>query len=134
MFEFLREFLPDDVIVLIAVFEGRIVRSYLKHHISQLYSCVFQQYFGRHHNLKFICGPPGLQHDSMRALPFYCAWASIIKTKYPTLVKIRKSRKHMRPYNGLRPKIPHKTLENIRKKIERNVTMNLTSRLRQMGN
>ena len=133
MFEFLREILPDDVIILIAVFEGRIVRSYLKQHISQIYSCVFQQYFGRHHNLKFICGPPGLQHDRMRALPFYCAWTTIIKAKYPTLVKIRKSRKHMRPYNGLRPKIPYKTLEKIRKKLERGVTMNLTSRLRQMS-
>ena len=125
MFEFLREFLPDDIIVLIALFEGRIVRSYLKQYISQIYSCVFQQYFGRHNNLKHICGPPGLQHDSMRALPFYCAWATAIKTKNPTLVKSRKSRKHMRPYNGLRPKIPHKTLERIRKKLERDVTTNL---------
>lgn len=133
MFEFLRKKLPDDIIILIAVFEGRVVRAHMKQYISQMYSSVFQQYFGRHHNLKFICGPTGPEHDHMRALPFYCAWTTIIKSKYPHFVKKRKSRKHMRPYNGLTPKIPHKTLQNIRKKLERGVTTNLLHRLRHMS-
>ena len=121
--------LPRDVITLIYLFEGRITRAYLREYISSVYSSVFQTYFGRNHNLKYICGSNDPRFDRMHALPFYSAWTTIIIEKCPHFRKIRKSRKYMRSYHGL---IPDYVLKSTRLRLEKCVRRNYGTRLNSM--
>ena len=126
MFEVLKNRLPEDVLRLIVIFEGRVTRAYLREYISQVYSGVYQSYFGRRHSLKYICGSNDLRFDRMAGLPFYAAWSSIIREKHPEVVKTRKCRKWMRKYLGL---IPPKQLEKQRLAIEGDIRRTYVPRL-----
>ena len=129
MLEFLAANLPRDVITLIYIFEGRITRAYLREYISSVYSSVFQTYFGRNHNLKYICGSNDPRFDQMGALPFYSAWTSLILKKYPHFRKVRKSRKYMREYHGL---IKDYLLRTHRLRLEKSVRTNYDPRLNSL--
>ena len=127
MLEFLVQKLPRDILTLIYLFDGRIVRAHIREYISSVYSSVFQTYFGRNHNLKYICGSNDPRFDSMRGLPFYSAWTTLILDKYPQFRKDRLSRKFMREYRGL---IPLNVLKNARLRIEKSVKKNFNTRLK----
>ena len=129
MLALLKNRLPKEIISLILLFEGRITRAYLREYISQVYSGVFQSYFGRRHSLKYICGSNDVRFDRMAGLPFYSAWSSIIREKHPEFVKTRKSRRWMRNYHGL---IPPKSLEAQRLRIEDVIRTTYTPRLNMM--
>ena len=117
MLLFLRDRLPASLICEIAIFDGRIFRAYLRGYISELYSAVYKSYFGPRHSLKFITG--GFHgNDLLSSLPFYAAWSTKLRAKYPYVLKLRKSRKHMLPYEGV---IPHGRLVKERQKLEINL-------------
>ena len=114
MFLFLLDKLPRDLIIEIALFEGRALRAYLRDYLSQIYVNVYKRYFGHRYTLRTICG--GLNYetwvekgnrnpvpDTMGSLPFYCTWSMAIRQIHPEFVKERVPRKHMRPYLGLVP-------------------------------
>ena len=126
MLEFLVTELPKDIRTLIYIFDGRITRAYLREHISSVYSRVYQTYFGRCHNLKYICGSSDPRFDRMGSLPYYSAWATIIGKKYPQFLKVRKTRKYMRSYHGL---IKDNVLKSCRLRLENNVCTNYETRL-----
>ena len=117
MFQFLRARLPASLVVEIALFEGRVFRAYLRGYISEVYSHAYKRYFGQRHSLKYVTG--GFHTcDLLGSLPFYAAWSSKVRVKYPELLKQRKSRKHMLPYKGI---IPHARLVKEREKLELNL-------------
>ncbi len=117
MLLFLRDRLPDSLICEIALFDGRIFRAYLRGYISEVYSSVYKKYFGHRHSLKYITG--GFhQRDLLSSLPFYAAWSTKLRAKYPEVLKLRKSRKHMLLYRGV---IPHGRLVKERQKLEGNL-------------
>ncbi len=102
MLLFLRDRLPASLLVEIALFDGRVFRAYLREYISEVYSPVYKRYFGHRHSLKYITG--GFHnHDLLSSLPFYAAWSTKIRAKYPEVLKLRKSRKHMLLYRGVIP-------------------------------
>ena len=122
MLHFLLEKLPAEIVTEIALFEGRILRAYLRDYLSQLYVNVYKRYFGYRYTLRTICG--GLNHvtpknipvpDTMGSLPFYTTWSTAIRLSHPEFVKSRKSRKHMRDYVGL---VPEQALIRARLDIE----------------
>ena len=102
MFQFLYAILPKEIVAEIAIFEGRVFRAYLRDYISEVYSGGYKKYFGQRHSLKFITGGFAA-YDSMSSLPFYTAWSTRIRQKYPASIKRRKPRSHMRPYVGIVP-------------------------------
>ena len=117
MFLFLLDKLPRDLIIEIALFEGRILRAYLSDYVCQLYARVYKDYFGYKYTLKVICGgmnDPGYRFNRS-ALPFYTAWSTVWRRAHPECVKKRKPRSHMRPYVGI---VPQKRLVEERKRIE----------------
>ena len=117
MLLFLRDRLPAALICEIALFDGRIFRAYLRGYISEVYSSVYKKYFGSRHSLKYITGGfHGI--DLLSSLPFYAAWSTKLRAKYPYVLKHRKSRKHMLPYEGV---IPHGRLVKERQKLEGNL-------------
>ena len=116
MFLFLLDKLPRDLIIEIALFEGRILRAYLRDYVCQLYARVYKNRFGYKYTLKVVCADlSGLGFDSMSALPFYTAWSTVWRRAHPECVKKRKPRSHMRPYVGI---VPQKRLVEERKRIE----------------
>jgi len=117
MLLFLRDRLPASLLVEIALFDGRVFRAYLRGYISEVYSNVYKRYFGQRHSLKYVTG--GFNScDLLSSLPFYAAWSTKIRIKYPYVLKLRKSRKHMLPYQGV---IPHARLVKERQKLEINL-------------
>ena len=122
MFLFLLDKLPRDIIIEIALFEGRILRAYLSDYVCQLYARVYKDYFGYKYTLKVVCADLsrlGDQFDSMSVLPFYTAWSTVWRRVHPECVKKRKPRSHMRPYVGI---VPEKRLVEERKKIEKRLS------------
>ena len=116
MFLFLLDKLPRDLIIEIALFEGRILRAYLRDYVCQLYARVYKNHFGDKYTLKVVCADlSGLGFASMSALPFYTAWSTVWRRVHPECVKKRKPRSHMRPYVGI---VPQKRLVEERKRIE----------------
>ena len=117
MFNCLLAKLPNDLIIEIALFEGRILRAYLRDYVAQVYSRVYKNYFGYRFTLKIICGG-SVGNDRMAALPFYTAWSTMIRLRHPEFVKQRKPRSHMRPYVGI---VPETRLIEQRLKIEKSL-------------
>ena len=115
MLDFLAGTLPQEIITEIALFEGRVFRAYLRDYVSQVYSRVYKKYFGYRYTLRIITGQIIRGVDRMGSLPFYTAWSTMIRIRYPEFLKKRKPRKHMRPYVGV---VPAKRLERERVKIE----------------
>ena len=126
MLYFLLEKIPACIVAEIALFEGRIIRSYLRDYLSQVYVTVYKRYFGHRYTLRTICG--GLNYetwaqalgtgpvpDQMGSLPFYTTWSTAIRLRHPEYVKTRMPRKHMRPYVGL---VPKQSLIRAREAIE----------------
>ncbi len=88
MLLFLRDRLPASLICEIALFDGRIFRAYLRGYIREVYSNVYKTYFGARHSLKFITG--GFHGcDLLASVPFYAAWSTKIRIKYPEVLKLR---------------------------------------------
>ena len=111
--------LPRDIIIEIALFEGRILRAYLRDYVCQLYARVYKNYFGYKFTLKAICGgvtDPNNKFDRMSAPPFYTAWSTMWRRRHPECVKQRIPRSHMRPYVGI---VPQTRLVEERKRIEK---------------
>ena len=103
MLLFLLDRLPKDILVEIALFDGRILRAYLRDYISEVYTRVYKAYFGHRYTLKFICGRFAPGNDRMMALPFYTSWSAMIRMSHPEVLKRRKPRKYMKPYVGIVP-------------------------------
>ena len=121
MFLSLLDKLPRELIIEIALFEGRVLRAYLRDYVCQLYARVYKNYFGYRYTLKVICGggtDPGYQFNRS-ALPFYTAWSTMWRRAHPESVKKRKPRSHMRPFVGI---VPPKRLVEERKKIEKRLS------------
>ena len=121
MFLSLLDKLPRELIIEIALFEGRVLRAYLRDYVCQLYARVYKNYFGYRYTLKVICGgvtDPGYQFNRS-ALPFYTAWSTMWRRAHPESVKKRKPRSHMRPFVGI---VPQKRLVEERKKIEKSLS------------
>lgn len=116
MLQFLFEKLPRELVVEIALFDGRIFRAYLRDYISEIYARVYKQFFGHRYSLKVICGLITPEVDQMAALPFYTAWSTMIRKRDPSFVKQRKPRSNMRPYVGI---ISKQRLIRERRKIEK---------------
>jgi hypothetical protein len=104
MFQFLLKKLPRDIVVEIALFEGRIFRAYLCEYISELYSGVYMSYFGKRYCLKNITSEFRNYHGLLSPLPFFAAWCTIFRNRFPQTVKVRKPRKFMKPFNDIIPK------------------------------
>lgn len=102
MLQFLYEILPKELVTEIAIFEGRVFRAYLRDYISEVYSSAYKKYFGYTHSLKFITGGFAA-FDQMDSMPFYTAWSTRLRGKYPQSLKRRKPHAHMRPYVGIIP-------------------------------
>jgi len=117
MIHFLLAEIPKEIVELIAIFEGRVLRAYLRDYVSQVYSKIYKQYFGYTYSLKYITGGFN-NHDLLSHLPYYTAWSSVIRTKYPQFVKVRKHKAHMRNLTGL---VSENRLIAERKKIEYNL-------------
>ena len=122
MLHFLLEKIPACIVAEIALFEGRVLRAYLRDDLCQVYVKVYKRYFWHRYTLITICGglnfdtynplPEGWVekkpsyspiHGTMGSLPFYCTWSMAIRQIHPEFVKERVPRKHMRPYLGLVP-------------------------------
>ena len=117
MIHFLLAEIPKEIVELIAIFEGRVMRAYLRDYVSQVYSKIYKQYFGYTYSLKYITG--GFNNDDLLShLPYYTAWSSVIRKKYPHFVKVRKHKSHMRNLTGL---VSENRLIAERKKIEYNL-------------
>jgi len=119
MFLFLLDKLPREIVIEIALFEGRITRAYLRDYVCQLYARVYKNYFGYKYTLKVICGgvtDPDNRFDRMSALPFYTAWSTVWRRVHPECVKRRKPRSYMRPFGKL---VPQKRLIEERIRIEK---------------
>ena len=115
MIECLLAKLPKELVIEILLFEGRIMRAYLRDYIGEVYSKVYKQYFGHRHSLKYVTG--GFSgRDLLSALPFYAAWSTVIRTRQPRFVRKRKCKKHMLKYGDI---IPLFRLAKERKKLER---------------
>ena len=128
MFECLLTKLPKELVIEILLFEGRIMRAYLRDYIGEVYSKVYKRYFGHRHSLKFITGGFS-SRDLLSALPFYAAWSTVIRTRQPKNIRRRKCKKHMLIYNDI---IPLVRLVKERKKIERKLACYFT-RTNPMG-
>jgi len=111
MLLFLLDRLPKEILVEIAIFDGRITRAYLRDYVGQLYSKHYKSYFGYRHSLKYISG-------SLISLPFYSAWSTVIRAKHPEFVKDRFPHAFMRPYLGI---VPEVRLRKERLRIEANL-------------
>jgi hypothetical protein len=117
MIHFLLAELPQEIVELIALFEGRVFRAYLRDYVSQVYSKIYKQYFGYRYSLKYITG--GFNNsDKMSHLPYYTAWSTIIRKKHPAFVKKRTHKGHMRNLHGI---IPERRLVIERKRLEDNL-------------
>ena len=126
MLHFLLEKLPAEIVAEIALFEGRVLRAYLRDYLCQVYVKVYKRYFGHRYTLRTICGGINYEtwaekqplysatHDTMGSLPFYCTWSMAIRQIHPEFVKERVPRKHMRPYVGL---VPEQSLIRERYKL-----------------
>ena len=125
MLHFLLEKLPAELVCEIALFEGRILRAYLRDHICEVYARVYKYYFGYRYTLRVICGTQwkrnrySCRHDQMASLPFYTAWSTMIRQVRPEVVKQRKCKIHMRPYVGI---ISPARLKRERLKIEKEMS------------
>jgi len=115
MLQFLLKKLPKELVAEIALFEGRIFRAYLCDYVSEVYSGVYMSYFGRRYSLKCITMEFKRFHTLLSPLPFFAAWSTIFRAKFPQVVKIRKPHKFMRPHVGI---IPEKRLLRERKAME----------------
>ena len=139
MIESLLSKLPKELVIEILLFEGRIMRAYLRDYIGEVYSKVYKRYFGHRHSLKYVTG--GFSgRDLLSALPFYAAWSTVIRTRQPKFLRKRKCKKHMLKYGDI---IPLVRLAKERKKLERTLAHYFTvgsywqdrsSILRHMGN
>ena len=109
MLKFLEAILPKEIIIEIAIFDGRILRAYLRDYVSQLYARTYKEYFGYRYTLRVITGGHAIGHDTMGGLPFYAAWSTLMRQGHPERVKVRKPRIHMRPYVGIIP--PHRLVK-----------------------
>ena len=125
MLHFLLADLPNEIVELIALFEGRVLVAYLRDYVSQVYSRVYKQYFGYKFSLKYITGgyvadhayyTPEYEAFDMGHLPYYCAWSTVTRKKHPEFVRSRRHRGHMRNLWGL---ISYKRLERERTRIEK---------------
>ena len=125
MLHFLLADLPNEIVELIALFEGRVLVAYLRDYVSQVYSRVYKQYFGYKFSLKYITGgyvadhayyTPEYEAFDMGHLPYYCAWSTVTRKKHPEFVRSRRHRGHMRNLWGL---ISEKRLERERTRIEK---------------
>lgn len=117
MLQFLLAEIPKEIVELIALFEGRVFRAYLRDYVSQVYSKIYKQYFGYTYSLKYITGGFN-DSDMLSHLPYYTAWSTVIRKKYPRFVKARKHKGHMREFAGI---ISQNRLITERKKIEHNL-------------
>ena len=117
MLHFLLAEIPKEIVELIALFEGRVLRAYLRDYVSQVYSRIYKQYFGYAYSLKYITGGFNV-NDTLSHLPYYTSWSTKIRYKHPEFVKVRKHRGHMRYLHGL---ISEKRLRAERKRIEVNL-------------
>ena len=126
MFDFLLTSLPRELVIEIVLFEGRVMRAYLRDYVSQVYTRHYKAYFGYKHCLKYITGGYSYR-DNMASLPYYAAWSTLIRAKHPHFVKARLPHKHMRPYKKL---IPKPRLEKERLLLEREMAryLNPTTR------
>ena len=115
MFHFLLAKLPKELVVEIALFEGRIFLAYLCDYVSEVYSGVYMSYFGRRYSLKYITEEFTTYHSLLSPLPFFSAWSTIFRAKFPEVVKSRKPHKFMRPFVGI---IPKNVLLRERKALE----------------
>ena len=97
MFDFLLTSLPRELVIEIVLFEGRVMRAYLRDYVSQVYTRHYKAYFGYKHCLKYITGGYSCR-DNMASLPYYAAWSTLIREKHPHFVKARLPHKHMRPF------------------------------------
>ena len=118
--QLLREHFPLELAIEIVIFEGTVVEDFLRQYICEVYSGIYQTYFGRKHNLKKICDDTRIRHIPLGTLPFYSTWSTLIRERYPHFVKARKTKKFMAPYHGL---ISFQKLHAIRKQIEAKVKM-----------
>ena len=128
MIECLLAKLPKELVIEILLFEGRIMRAYLRDYIGEVYSKVYKRYFGHRHSLKFITGGFS-SRDLLSALPFYAAWSTVIRTRQPKFVRKRKCKKNMIIYGDI---IPLFRLVKERNKIERKLACYFT-RTNPMG-
>ena len=129
MFECLLLKLPKELVIEILLFEGRIMRAYLRDYIGEVYSKVYKRYFGHRHSLKYITGGFS-DRDLLSALPFYAAWSTIIRTRQPRHLRIRKCKKHMLKYGDI---IPRSRLSKERSEIERKLACYFTRTNRPLG-
>ena len=72
-------------------------------------------YFGRRYSLKYITEEFTTYHSLLSPLPFFSAWSTIFRAKFPEVVKSRKPHKFMRPFVGI---IPKNVLLRERKALE----------------
>ena len=96
--------LPEDLVIEIALFEGTIFRAYLCDYISEIYSDVYKSYFGKEYSLKNITEKYTQCHSLISPLPFFSAWSTMYRARFPEVIKIRMPHKFMRPYVGIIPK------------------------------
>ena len=62
MLHFLLEKIPACIVAEIALFEGRVLRAYLRDYLCQIYVKVYKRYFGHRYTLRTICG--GLNYET----------------------------------------------------------------------
>ena len=122
MFEILLTKLPKELVIEILLFEGRIMRAYLRDYIGEVYSKVYKEYFGHRHSLKFITGGFS-SRDLLSALPFYAVWSTVIRIKHPRHLRRLKCKKNMIKYGDA---IPRSRLVKERKKIEKRLACYFT--------
>ena len=127
MLQFLLANVPACIVAEIALFEGRVLRAYLRDYVCQVYAHVYKRYFGYRYTLRTLCGGQNFEswaekrplysavRDTMGSLPFYVTWSTAIRLAHPEFVKSRVPRRHMRPYVGL---VPTKRLTRERTRIE----------------
>ena len=68
--------LPDELSVLILVYEGSCIRAWQRDRIGRIYSNVYQEFFGKHN------GTRALQETTpSKLLPYYCAFVTFILSR-----------------------------------------------------
>ena len=96
--------LPDDIAILILMYEGSVLAAYQRDFTGTLYSEVYKSFFGSSYGIRKI------QQTSSDLLPYYCAFVThVISLKNPRcrftrdgcyrpVRRVRKCRKHMREW------------------------------------
>ena len=118
--------LCPDLVRLILVYEGSVVRAWQRDRIGMIYSKVYREFFGPR------TGTQSLQNTtSEKLLPYYTAFATYILAKRPKVCRYsrygrfhrierqNKSRKFFRPWRGLAKKYKlHKAINQLAHKTE----------------